>query len=303
VPGPAERIVEQLVAHPRCSGIHFTGSTAVLRRIWRLAAQGIERAEAYPRIVGEAGGKNMHFVHQSADVETVVNQTIRAAFEYQGQKCSACSRAYVPDSLWPAVKARLLHEAAQLRVGPVDDLSSFMSAVVSQAAFDKIRGYIERARASRDATVLFGGTCDDSRGYYIAPTIIETSSAHSPLMTEEIFGPVLAVFVYPADQYEHYLDVAAHTSPYALTAGLFARDRRAISTGSARLRYAAGNLYVNDKCTGAVVGHQPFGGSRASGTNDKAGSPMGLLRWVSARTIKESFAGLADWRYPSNLPE
>jgi len=303
VPGPATDIVGQCLKHPDFAGLHFTGSTAVFKMLWKQIALNLDVYKSYPRIVGETGGKNMHFVHKSADVNHVVLSTIRSSFEYQGQKCSACSRMYVPDNLWSQIKDGLVRETAKIKVGAVDEFSHFVTNVINKNAFDKIKAYIEYAAASKEAEIIAGGKCDDSVGYFIHPTIIVTSNAHFKTMEEEIFGPVLTVFVYPADEYETYLKLADQTSAYALTAGLFAKDRQAIVKGAYMLRNSAGNFYINDKCTGAVVGQQPFGGARASGTNDKAGAAMNLYRWVSARSIKESFVPLSGFAYPSNLSE
>ena len=245
----------------------------------------------------------MHFVHKSADVDHVVLNTIRSAFEYQGQKCSACSRAYIPDNLWPKVKEGLIREAQALKMGPVDAPQSFITNVINKVAFDKIKSYIDFAAGSKEAEIIVGGKCDDSVGYFVQPTIIVTTNPHFKTMEEEIFGPVLTVFVYPQNEYEKYLEVADKTSPYALTCALFAQDRQAVVKGSYMLRNAAGNFYINDKSTGAVVGQQPFGGARGSGTNDKAGAAMNLYRWVSARSIKETFVPLQSVMYPSNFAD
>jgi len=249
-------------------------------------------------MVGETGGKNYHFVHKSADLVNVVNNTLRAAFEYQGQKCSACSRAYVPDTLWPEFKEKLLDGVKAMKQGQSDDFEVFVSAVIDKNSFDNIKGYIDHAKESSDADILIGGKYDDSVGYFIEPTVILAKTPKYKSMEEEIFGPVLTIYVYPADHYEETLRLCDATSPYALTGSIFARDRTAVATANKLLRHSSGNFYVNDKCTGAVVGQQPFGGARASGTNDKAGSSLNLLRWVSPRAVKESFVPLDDWKYP-----
>ena len=301
VPGDAEKIVGSCLNHREFAGLHYTGSTGVFKKLWKQIGQNLDVYRSYPRIVGETGGKNMHFVHKSADVDLVVNQTIRSAFEYQGQKCSACSRAYIPDNLWPEIKRRLVAQMQNVKVGPVDDFANFMCNVVDKRAFDKIKGYIDYIKSSKGAEVIVGGKYDDSEGYFIHPTIAVTKDLKFKTMVEEIFGPVLTIHVYPANEYEKYLKLADETSDYALTCGLFAQDREALVTGSYILRNAAGNLYLNDKSTGAVVGQQPFGGARGSGTNDKAGAALNLYRWVSARTIKETFVPITDFRYPSNM--
>ncbi|ORZ40716.1 1-pyrroline-5-carboxylate dehydrogenase [Catenaria anguillulae PL171] len=301
VPGDAVEIVGQALKHPDFAGLHFTGSTAVFKKLWKDIGNNIEVYKNYPRIVGETGGKNMHMVHKSANPHQVVLQTVRSAFEYQGQKCSACSRAYIPDNLWPEIKAGLVREVNRIKVGPVTDFSNFVAPVINQFAFDKIKGFIEYAKAAADAEILVGGTYDDSKGYYIHPTVIVTTNPQFKTLTDEIFGPVVTIYVYKADEFEQTLELADKTSPYALTCALFAQDRAAIVKGANALRNAGGNFYINDKSTGAVVGQQPFGGARASGTNDKAGAAANLLRWVSARSIKENFLPLEDFLYPSNL--
>ncbi|KAI9016723.1 delta-1-pyrroline-5-carboxylate dehydrogenase [Hyaloraphidium curvatum] len=303
VPGPPDTIVGGMLEHPDFAGLHFTGSSAVFRDLYRRAAANLERYRSFPRIVGETGGKNMHFVHRSADPAQVVRQTVRAAFEYQGQKCSACSRLYVPDNLWGEVREGLVRETEALKMGSPEDFTNFTTPVINENAFKKITGYIEHARNAPDAKIIAGGQSDDSKGYFIRPTIIETTNPQFKTMVEEIFGPVLTVIVYPEDEYEKWLEIADRTTDYGLTAALFARDRRALMIGADALRNAAGNFYINDKCTGAIVGQQPFGGARQSGTNDKAGAPLNLYRWVSARTVKESFRGIDGLLYPSNLAD
>ncbi|KXS16517.1 delta-1-pyrroline-5-carboxylate dehydrogenase [Gonapodya prolifera JEL478] len=300
VPGPAEAVVGAMVDHPDFAGLHFTGSSAVFKGLYKRIAGNIDGYKNFPRIVGETGGKNMHFIHRSAHVPTVVNQTIRGTFEYSGQKCSATSRMYCPDSLWDEVKEGLVEGVKKIKVGPVDDFSTFVSAVIHKASFEKCKSYIEYAKAAPDAEILVGGVCDDSKGYYVHPTVIVTTNPSFKSITEEIFGPILTIYVYPADKYEETLLLADRTSSYALTAALFARDREAQIVGAETLRNCAGNFYINDKSTGDIVGQQPFGGSRASGTNDKAGAAINLLRWVSPRAVKENFRDLSGYTYPSN---
>ncbi|KAK4535109.1 hypothetical protein CDCA_CDCA03G1134 [Cyanidium caldarium] len=286
------------------AGLHFTGSTRTFHALWQQMSAQLSAYRNYPRIVGETGGKNFHFVHPSADLDWVVPHTIRGAFEYQGQKCSATSRMYVPRSLWPPLRDRLVSEMQQIRVGAADDFTVFMSAVIHRRAFERIRSYIERVRAaSGTAEVLFGGECDDSRGYFIQPTLVVTTDPQFVTMKEEVFGPLLTCYVYDDDQVEQALDMAADDSEYGLTGAIFARDRHAMMRMTDRLRDAAGNFYINDKCTGSIVGQQPFGGARQSGTNDKSGSLLNLLRWASARAIKESMLPPGDWRYPHMQPD
>ncbi|KAG0301067.1 1-pyrroline-5-carboxylate dehydrogenase [Dissophora globulifera] len=301
IPGPAPEVVGQVLKHPEFAALHFTGSTHVFRKLWKDIGNNIENYKSYPRIVGETGGKNFHMVHKSANVATVVNNTIRSAFEYQGQKCSACSRCYVPDSLWPEIKKGLVETHSRVQVGPVDTFTNFMGAVINQISFDKIKSYIEWAKADAESEIIAGGSYDDSVGYFVQPTIIVTTNPKSRTMTEEIFGPILTIYVYKADEYESTLELVNNSSAYALTGALFSQDRYATILGANKLRNAAGNFYINDKCTGAAVGQQPFGGGRASGTNDKAGSAAILSRFVSPRSIKEAFVDLDDFVYPSNL--
>jgi len=284
--------------HLDLGGVHFTGSTYVFSTIWLAIGSDIRKYYSYPRIVGETGGKNFVFAHTSADVDALVTGIVRGAFEYQGQKCSAASRIYIPASIWPKVKERLIDEVVTIKVGDVCDFSNFMNAVINRKAFKKISEYIEFAKNDSNLEILCGGTCDDSLGYFIQPTVVESKDPYSKLMCEEIFGPVITVYVYPDKQYEEILELCDKSSPYALTGGIYAQDRFAIVTAVKALRNAAGNFYINDKPTGAVVGQQPFGGARASGTNDKAGSWLNLERWVSARAIKETFIPSTDYRYP-----
>ncbi|KAF8965008.1 1-pyrroline-5-carboxylate dehydrogenase [Entomortierella lignicola] len=301
IPGPAPEVVGQVLKHPEFAALHFTGSTHVFRKLWKDIANNIDNYKSYPRIVGETGGKNFHLAHKTANVNSVVQNTIRAAFEYQGQKCSACSRAFFPDNLWPEIKAGLIKAHARIETGDVEDFKHFSGPVITQLSFDKIKGYIDWAKKDSESEIIAGGTYDDSKGYFIHPTIIVTTNPNSRTMTEEIFGPVVTIYVYKAEEYEKTLDLVANSSEYALTGALFSQDRYATILGANKLRHAAGNFYINDKCTGAVVGQQPFGGGRASGTNDKAGSASILSRFVSPRSIKESFVDLEDFIYPSNL--
>jgi 1-pyrroline-5-carboxylate dehydrogenase len=296
VPGDAAQISNQLLDSRDLGGIHFTGSTAVFNGMWRKVGEDAARYRSYPRLVGETGGKDFIVAHASADVQEVAVAMARGGFEFQGQKCSAPSRVYVPQSLWPEVRDRVVAMMREMRMGDVADFRTFVGAVIDRKAFDKIKGYVEDAR--RNATIVQGGKADDSAGYFIEPTLIETKDPQYRSMREEIFGPVLTVFPYPDAQWEDTLRLVDETSPYALTGAVFARDRAAVRQASDALRHAAGNFYINDKPTGAIVGQQPFGGARASGTNDKAGSKLNLVRWVSARAIKETFVPPRDFRYP-----
>ncbi len=298
LPGPGNTVGDPALVRPDLAGVHFTGSTAVFQGMWGRIGQNISRYKSYPRIVGETGGKDFLVVHVSADIEAATAALIRGAFEFQGQKCSALSRAYIPDTLWPAFKERLIDQVESISMGDVADFTHFMGAVIDRTAYNKISDYLDYAKSSPDCEIIAGGTGDDATGYFIRPTVVLTSNPHQRLMEEEIFGPVLTIFVYPEQAYPETLDLCDKTSPYGLTGGIFARDRRAILQAFEALRFSAGNFYINDKPTGAVVGQQPFGGSRASGTNDKAGSLFNLLRWVSARSIKESFLPPDDYRYP-----
>jgi len=297
VPGGGAKIGDPAMAHPDLAGVHFTGSTPVFQGMWRTVGANIAGYKSYPRIVGETGGKDFVFAHPSADPEELAANLIRGAFEYQGQKCSAASRAYIPASLWTDLRDRLVSEVEAIPYGDVADFRNFMGAVIDKSAFDTLKGYIDRAKTDTDADVICGGVCDDSVGYFIAPTIIQAHAPRYATMETELFGPILTVYVYQDADYEQALELCDRTSPYALTGAVFARDRAAINVASSRLRHAAGNFYINDKPTGAVVGQQPFGGSRASGTNDKAGSAQNLLRWVSTRTTKETFTPARDYRY------
>ena len=298
VPGSGREVGDTALASPHFAGIHFTGSTGTFQKMWKTIGGNIERYRSYPRIVGETGGKDFVFAHASADVPALVTALVRGSFEYQGQKCSAASRAYIPRSLWPQVEAGLREQIGRIRMGPPTDFRNFFGAVIDRAAFDSIKGYIDYARANDGAGILIGGGCDDSTGYFIEPTVILAEDPHFRSMVEEIFGPVLTVHVYDDADYEVTLDLCDSSSIYALTGAIFANDRRAASLAIAKLEHAAGNFYINDKPTGAVVGQQPFGGGRASGTNDKAGSAANLMRWVSTRTIKETFVPPTDFVYP-----
>ncbi len=284
--------------HKDFSGLHFTGSTAVFRHLWKTIGENLENYKSYPRIVGETGGKDFVVAHSSANTKAVTTGLIRGAFEYQGQKCSAASRAYISDNIWPEIKEQLVRELKTLKMGSPADFSNFINAVIDRRSFDKIKGYIEYAKGQDDCEIISGGTCDDSVGYFIEPTVIVTSNPHFRTMVEEIFGPVLTIYVFPADAFDATLELVDSTSEYALTGAVFAQDRYALSAAKDALEHAAGNFYLNDKPTGAVVGQQPFGGARGSGTNDKAGSALNLLRWVSPRTVKETLVPVEDYRYP-----
>jgi 1-pyrroline-5-carboxylate dehydrogenase len=298
LPGRASKVGDPVLAHPDLAGIHFTGSTPVFQAMWKTLGDNIARYRSYPRVVGETGGKNFVLAHPSANVDALVVALVRGAFEYQGQKCSAGSRAYVPRSLWPRVREGLADTVKRIDMGSPLDFRNFMGAVIDEASFDRIMGYVEHAKGSSEAEILTGGKGDKSRGYFIEPTVVVTTNPRFKLMQEEIFGPVLTLFVYADGDLERTLELVDTTSPYALTGAIFAEDRQAIARLSRALVHAAGNFYVNDKPTGAVVGQQPFGGARASGTNDKAGSMANLLRWTSQRAIKENFVPPADFRYP-----
>ena len=299
IPGPAPQIADQLLTHPDLGGVHFTGSTRVFQGIWSKIGANLPNMKGYPRIVGETGGKDFIFAHPSADVDALVVAALRGAFEYQGQKCSAASRLYIPESLWPDFKAKYVAEVAQIKVGDVEEFGNFMGAVIHRGAYDKITNYIEGARRASGVEIITGGTYDDRDGFFVQPTTIVTKDPGYVTMCEEIFGPVLTIYVYPDADLAKALELCDTTSPYALTGAIFAQDRGTIHELSQRLRHSAGNFYINDKPTGAVVGQQPFGGARASGTNDKAGSPLNLLRWMSPRAMKENRTPPKDWRYPS----
>ncbi len=285
-------------SRPDFGGVHFTGSTGVFNTMWKTIGENIASYRSYPRIVGETGGKDFVIAHQSADADVVATALLRGAFEYQGQKCSAASRAYIPDNIAAAVKEKLIAGINRLKMGTVEDFSNFINAVIDEKAFDKIKKYIDNAKKDKKAALLAGGKCDKSKGYFIQPALIEAKDPKYVTMCEEIFGPVLTLYVYPANRFEETLELVDKTSPYGLTGSIIARSRDAIALATNRLRYAAGNFYINDKPTGAVVGQQPFGGARGSGTNDKAGSMLNLYRWLSARTIKETFTPPEDYAYP-----
>lgn len=298
IPGPGPVVGPPVLNHLDLGGIHFTGSTQVFSTIWLAVGSDIRKYYSYPRIVGETGGKDFIFAHASADLDVLAAGIVRGAFEYQGQKCSAASRLYVPDSLWPRLRERLIDEISTIKTGDICDFTNFMGAVIDAQAYGAISGYIDYARSSPDLEILTGGGYDDTEGYFVEPTVVLSRDPKSRLMSEEIFGPVLTVYVYPEAAFHETLVLCDETSPYALTGAIFAQDRKAIVTATRVLRNAAGNFYINDKPTGAVVGQQPFGGSRASGTNDKAGSWINLERWVSPRTVKENFLPPTDYRYP-----
>jgi len=298
LPGDSVQISNALLAAHDLAGIHFTGSTAVFQSLWRTIAENLPKYAAYPRIVGETGGKDFVLAHRSADVEALAVALVRGAFEYQGQKCSAASRAYIPASLWPRVKEQVLAMIADIRMGDVRDFRNFMGAVIDRRAYDRLKGYLDRARGDSGVTILAGGGCHDETGYFVEPTLIQAEDPKYRTMCDELFGPVLTLHVYADADWSETLELVDSTSPYALTGAVFAQDRRALAEADRALRHAAGNYYVNDKPTGAVVGQQPFGGARASGTNDKAGSILNLVRWVSPRSIKENFIPPKDYRYP-----
>ena len=284
--------------HRDFAGLHFTGSTGVFRHLWKTIGTNIDTYRSYPRIVGETGGKDFVMVHESANAGQVATALARGAFEFQGQKCSAASRAYIPKSLWPAVKAEMLDQVSSFKMGSTEDFSNFISAVIDEPAFDKIAAYIDQIKKDKGADILIGGGYDKTEGYFIEPTVVQVDDPKYTTMCEEIFGPVLSIHVYDDKDFSDILSIVDETSPYALTGSIFASDRAAVIEARTALRNAAGNFYINDKPTGAVVGQQPFGGARGSGTNDKAGSILNLYRWVSPRTIKENFAPPSDYRYP-----
>jgi len=298
VPGSAAQISGALLGDRHLGGIHFTGSTEVFQTLWQQVSTNLKSYADYPRLVGETGGKDFILAHPSADVDVLATALVRGAFEYQGQKCSAASRAYIPESIWPKVRERVLGLLGDVRVGDPADFRNFMGAVIDKKAFDKIKQYIDAARSDPKVKILAGGDCDDSDGYFVPPTLIQAEDPYYRTMCEEIFGPVLSLHVYKDKQWKETLDVVDRTSPYALTGAVIAQDRAALNEAASALRYAAGNFYLNDKPTGAVVGQQPFGGARASGTNDKAGSLLNLIRWTSARTIKENFIPPREPWYP-----
>jgi 1-pyrroline-5-carboxylate dehydrogenase len=295
--GSGAEIGDAVLASEHLAGVHFTGSTEVFHSIWKTVGENIDRYRNYPRIVGETGGKDFIVAHPSADVDAVATAIVRGSFEYQGQKCSAASRVYAPSNLWPKLRERLVEEVGTIKMGDVSDFSNFMGAVIDGGSFARQREAIEHAHNNK-AEVLVGGGTDDSEGFFVEPTVIQTRDPRDRLMQEEFFGPIVTTYVYPENEWEETLELVDETAPYGLTGAIFSQDRAAIDEAEEALRYTAGNLYVNDKPTGAVVGQQPFGGARASGTNDKAGSMWNLIRWVSPRTIKETFVPPRDYRYP-----
>jgi 1-pyrroline-5-carboxylate dehydrogenase len=296
VPGDAAAISNVLLSHPDLAGVHFTGSTAVFQSIWKTVGANVASYRSYPRLVGETGGKDFVIAHPSADPAALAVAIVRGGYEFQGQKCSAVSRVYIPRSLWDDVRDRMVAMIDDIKMGDVRDFRNFMGAVIDRPAFERISGYIDGAR--KTARVVAGGQCDGATGYFVRPTLIETADPGYKTLCEEIFGPVVTAYVYDDGKWSETLELVNATSPYALTGAVFAQDRGAVLDAMSALRYAAGNFYVNDKPTGAVVGQQPFGGARASGTNDKAGSKLNLVRWVSARTVKENFNPPRDYRYP-----
>ena len=296
--GDALMITDTILASRDFAGIHFTGSTQVFKDIWAKIGTNIHHYKTYPRIVGETGGKDFIVAHPSAKAKQVATAIVRGAFEFQGQKCSAASRAYVPQSLWPAIKEQLISDTKSMKMGSPEDFSNFITAVINEGSFDKLTSFIDQAKKDADAEIIIGGNYDKSVGYFIEPTIIVTTNPHYTTMETELFGPIMTIFVYEDSEWEETLELVDTTSPYALTGAIFSQDRYAIEQATIKLQNAAGNFYINDKPTGAVVGMQPFGGARASGTNDKAGSALNLLRWVSLRTIKETFITPENYRYP-----
>ncbi len=296
--GSGPDVGDPALASPHLAGIHFTGSTRVFHQMWKTVANNIDRYKAYPRLVGETGGKDFILAHRSADPQALVTAIVRGAFEYQGQKCSAASRIYVPSNIWPLIEDELIAQIESIRMGDVCDFSNFMGAVIDKASFNTQKAAIDEARSAADAAIIAGGQTDDSVGYFVRPTLIKTANPGYRTLCDELFGPVLTLHVYDEHKWEEILQVVDRTSPYALTGAIFAQDRYAVQQGLDALRNAAGNFYINDKPTGAVVGQQPFGGGRASGTNDKAGSMLNLLRWISPRTIKETFVPPTRYRYP-----
>ena len=298
IPGQGSVIGKEVFAHKDLAGIHFTGSTNTFQRFWKTIGENITNYRSYPRIVGETGGKDFIFAHKSANAKHIATAITRGAFEYQGQKCSAASRAYVPKSLWNDVAKFVKADIADFNMGDVTDFTNFMNAVIDEPAFDSITGYINMAKESADCDIIAGGNTDKSKGYFVEPTVILTRDPHFVTMEEEIFGPVITIYVYEDDKYAETLKICDETSPYALTGAIFSQDREKLLEGYNALRYSAGNFYLNDKPTGAVVGQQPFGGARGSGTNDKAGSYLNLVRWTNARTVKETLVTPEDYRYP-----
>ena len=299
VPADGPVFGDTVTSSPHLAGINFTGSVKTFQHLWKQVANNIENYRTYPRLIGECGGKNFHFVHKSGDLESVVNGTIRSAFEYGGQKCSACSRMYIPQSMWSEVKDKMLNIHKKIKVGSPFDKDTFVSAVIDDKAFDRIKGYLSHAKSSPNLTVIAGGNCDNSKGYFVEPTIIETSDPDDKIMHEEIFGPVVTVYPYPDEQYKEIAEKVTQTSPYALTGAIYALDEKVKEELTDTFRDSAGNFYINDKSTGSVVGQQPFGGTRLSGTNDKAGGSQYLLRFASIQSVKETYKQLTAWEYPS----
>jgi 1-pyrroline-5-carboxylate dehydrogenase len=291
-------ITDTILAHPDFAGVHYTGSTFVFKEIWKKIGTNIHTYKTYPRIVGETGGKDFVLAHQSANVKQVVTGITRGAFEFQGQKCSAASRAYIPQSLWPAIKEQLITDVKSMKMGSPEDFGNFITAVIHEGSFDKLAKAIDQAKADTDAEIIVGGNYDKSKGYFIEPTVIITTNPKYATMETELFGPIITIYIYEDSKWNDTLKLIDETSEYALTGAIFSQDRYAIEEATLTLQNSAGNFYINDKPTGAVVGMQPFGGARASGTNDKAGSMQNLLRWVSPRTIKETFVTPEDYRYP-----
>lgn len=298
IPGKGSEVGPIVLDRPELAGIHFTGSLNTLDTLYKEVGQNIDKYDTYPRIVGETGGKDFIFAHESADKGELMTALIRGAFQYQGQKCSAASRSYIPKNLWSEIKEELVEKVENIKMGPVDDFTNFVNAVIDESAFDKISGYIDYAKESDDAEVIAGGKYDKTDGYYIRPTIIVTTDPKFKSMEEEIFGPVLTIYIYDSTDFEKTLQICDQTSPYGLTGSIFAKDRSAVKIAEKVLKHAAGNFYINDKPTGAVVGQQPFGGARKSGTNDKAGSQWNLMRWVSPRSIKENLNPPVNYKYP-----
>ena len=298
VPCAGSDMSQYVVSHPKMAGFHFTGSTAVFQSVWKQVGEHIADYTNYPRLVGETGGKDYIFAHPSADVEPLSAAIVRGSFEYQGQKCSACSRAFVPASLWPKLEPRLKEQTAGLKMGDVSEFDTFLGAVIDKASFENCKGYLERAKASDQCEIVAGGGCDDRVGWFVEPTILRCKTPYYESMVQEIFGPIVSIYVYEDDQLEETLRICDTASPYALTGAIFAQDRQAIVQMERALRNSCGNFYINDKCTGAIVGQQPFGGARASGTNDKAGTGLNIIRWVSAHAVKEAFSPSCSINYP-----
>lgn len=298
VPCTGGDMSQYVINHPKMAGFHFTGSTAVFQSVWKQVGQNIASYTNYPRLVGETGGKDFIFAHNTADIEPLAAAIVRGSFEYQGQKCSACSRAFIPASIWPSVKQHLKEMVATIKVGDVQEFDTFMGAVIDKASFENCKGYIDRAAASPECDFITGGKYDDSKGWFIQPTIIRCKTPTYESIVKEIFGPIVSIYVYDDDKLDETLTICDTASPYALTGAIFAQDREAIVKMEKALRNASGNFYINDKCTGAIVGQQPFGGARASGTNDKAGTGLNMIRWLSAHTVKESFSPSSDIAYP-----